>query len=175
MGRNHSPGEQILELEGSALSGRPIWDVKPSSSAPEPAEAALRYAPERVITKIMHRKRAHVDLAEDLAQISLRLVRMDQFVKTSNSDHLKLPYLLDLLQLQHQSSFLHFMNGLENTLDIYLDHRSDECFGKVQDALSTLARRDQGFNLLGNGLYLNQGTRRGTQIDLSSSALEDHD
>jgi hypothetical protein len=31
MGRNNAPGEQILELEGAALSGRPIWDVKPSS------------------------------------------------------------------------------------------------------------------------------------------------
>jgi len=66
------------------------------------------------------------------------------------------------------------MNGLENSLDIYLDHRSDDCFGKIQEALSCLARRDQGFNLLGNGAYLNQGTRRGTQIDLSSSVLEDH-
>jgi hypothetical protein len=67
MGRNNSPGEQILELEGSALSGRPIWDVKPNISAPDSAEETLRYAPDRVITKIMHRKRAHVDLAEDLA------------------------------------------------------------------------------------------------------------
>lgn len=101
MGRNNSPGEQILELEGAALSGRPIWDVKPSTPAEEPAEEVLRYAPDRVITKIMHRKRAHVDLAEDLGQISLRLLKMEQFVKTSNSDHLKLPYLLDLLQIQH--------------------------------------------------------------------------
>lgn len=54
------------------------------------------------------------------------------------------------------------MNGLENSLDIYLDHRSDDCFAKVQTELSCLARRDQGFNLLGNGAYLNQGTRKGT-------------
>ena len=52
------------------------------------------------------------------------------------------------------------MNGLENALDIYLDHKSDDNFGKVQEALSSLARRDHGFNLLGNGLYLNQGSRR---------------
>ena len=123
----------------------------------------------------MHRKRARVDLAEDLGQISRRLLSVDQFVKSSNSNHLKLPYLLDLLQLQHQSSFLHFMNGLENALDIYLDHRSDDCFAKVQETVSALARRDPGFNLLGNGLYLNQGTRRGTQIDLAASVLEDSD
>lgn len=65
------------------------------------------------------------------------------------------------------------MNGLENTLDIYLDHRSDDCFAKIQEALNNLARRDAGFNLLGNGYYLNQGTRRGTQIEVCSSLLED--
>lgn len=97
MGRNNAPGEQILELEGAALSGRPIWDVKPSTQASEPSVESLRYAPERVIAKIMYKKRTRVDLAEDLAQISNRLIKMDQFVKSSNSDHLKLPYLLDLL------------------------------------------------------------------------------
>jgi len=51
------------------------------------------------------------------------------------------------------------MNGLENALDIYLDHKSDENFAKVQEVLNCLARRDHGFNLLGNGAYLNQGTR----------------
>ena len=87
-------------------------------------------APDRVIAKIMHRKRAHFDLVEDLSQICLRLVKLNDFVKTNNSDHLRLTYLLYLMIIQHNSSFLHFMNGLENTLDIYLGHRSDDCFAK---------------------------------------------
>jgi len=49
---------------------------------------------------------------------------------------------------------LHFMNGLENALDIYLRHKSDANFSKVYEQLNALARRDHGFNLLGNGLYL---------------------
>jgi hypothetical protein len=77
MGRNNAPGEQILELEGAALSGRPIWDVKPSSQPAEPSAESLRYAPERVIAKIMYKKRTRVDLAEDLSQISCRLMKMD--------------------------------------------------------------------------------------------------
>lgn len=112
-------------------------------------------APERVIAKIMHRKRAHIDLVEDLSQICIKLLKINDFVKTNNSDHLRLPYLLDLIINQHNSSFLHFMNGLENTLDIYLDHRSDDCFAKIQAEMSNLCRVDQGFNLLGNGVYLN--------------------
>ena len=51
------------------------------------------------------------------------------------------------------------MNGLENSLDIYLHERSDENFAKVQDVVNCLAKRDHGFNLLGNGLYLSQGSR----------------
>lgn len=67
MGRNNAPGEQVLELEGLALSGKPLWEVKqPSPAYGQEQEEAPRYAPERVLAKIMHRKRARVDLAEDL-------------------------------------------------------------------------------------------------------------
>ena len=123
---------------------------------------SLRHAPGRVITKIMSQKRARVDLAEDLSQISRRLTRIDALFsestgKSGGASHLR--HFLELLNLQHQSSYLHFMNGLENALDIYLDHKSDENFAKVQEVLNCLARRDHGFNLLGNGAYLNQGTR----------------
>jgi len=67
------------------------------------------------------------------------------------------------------------MNGLENALDIYLDHKSDENFAKVQEALNCLAKRDHGFNLLGNGAYLNQGTREALKIDSTSPILSDYD
>jgi len=126
-----------------------------------------------VVAKIVNARRAKVDLAEDLAQISRRLAKMNEFVQTSNADHLRLPYLLELLKLQHQSSFLHFMNGLEQALDIYLDHKSDASFAKVQAEISTLARRDHGFNLLGNGQYLCQGARLASDLDPSSPLLRD--
>jgi hypothetical protein len=46
-----------------------------------------------------------------------------------------------------------------------MDHRSDDCFAKIQSEMFQLARIDQGFNLLGNGIYLNQGTRKAMEID----------
>jgi hypothetical protein len=70
---------------------------------------------------------------------------------------------------------LHFINGLENTLEIYLDHRSDDCFAKIQSEMFSLARIDQGFNLLGNGIYLNQGTRKAMEIDPARLMLQDYD
>ena len=50
-------------------------------------------------------------------------------------------------------------------MDLYLDHHSDECFAKIQQEMFKLARIDSGFNLLGNGVYLNQGTRKALEID----------
>lgn len=67
------------------------------------------------------------------------------------------------------------MNGVENALDIYLDHNSQDNFAKVQEVQATLARRDHGFNLLGNGHYLNQGARAARDVDSASPLLRDHD
>jgi hypothetical protein len=90
-------------------------------------------APDRVVSKIVDQKKHKMELSEDLHQISLRLSRMNDFVKTNNSEQLRLPYLNDLLKLQHKSVFLHFMNGLENALDTYLRHNSDSNFAKVSE------------------------------------------
>lgn len=160
MGRNNAPGSQILDLEDSVYSGRPFWkehlEISQQETSPEDMVQQQRRssAPDRVIAKIVNQKRRKMELSEDLRQIALRLGRMNEFVKASNSDQLRLSYINDLLKLQHQSSFLHFMNGLENALDIYLRHKSDANFSKVYEQLNALARRDHGFNLLGNGLYL---------------------
>ena len=66
-------------------------------------------------------------------------------------------------------------NGLENALDIYLDHDSQDNFAKVQEVHAALSRRDHGFNLLGNGHYLNQGSRDARDIDAAAPLLRDHD
>ena len=66
-------------------------------------------------------------------------------------------------------------NGLENALDIYLDHGSQDNFAKVLEVHAALSRRDHGFNLLGNGHYLNQGSRDARDIDAAAPLLRDHD
>lgn len=108
MGRNHSPGAQILELEDSVASGRAPWAKDPTKAALEAPEdvSALRNATSRVIAKIMKARRAKVDLAEDLAAVARRLMQIDEFLKTTNSEQLRLPYLLDLLRLQHWACYL---------------------------------------------------------------------
>jgi hypothetical protein len=66
------------------------------------------------------------------------------------------------------------MNGLEQAFDIYLDHNSNANFAKVQNEIFTLSRRDHGFNLLGNGMYISQGTRHAADIDPGAPMLRDY-
>jgi hypothetical protein len=108
MGRNHSPGAQVLELEDSVSAGRAPWTTDPTKAALEKPEdsVVLRNATSKVIAKIMKARRAKVDLAEDLAAVARRLTQIDEFLKTTNSEQLRLPYLLDLLRLQHQTCYL---------------------------------------------------------------------
>lgn len=128
-----------------------------------------------MVAKIVNARRAKVDLAEDLSQVAAQLQKMEAFVKSgTSSDHLKIPYLAQMLQLQHTNSFLHFMNGMEQGLDIYLEHRSDSNFAKLSGEIAALARRDHGFNLLRNGYYLCQGSTRGIDVDPSARMLCDH-
>lgn len=129
MGRNNAPGGQILSLEDSIRAGRPYWGnpAPPGLSDDGPP----RNASQKVVARMMAQKRARVDLAEDLTQVARRVRAMDEFLKSSNADHLRLPYLLDLLRLQHHSSYLQLMNGLENALDRYLARGSQNNFFKV--------------------------------------------
>jgi hypothetical protein len=53
------------------------------------------------------------ELAEDLDQICSRIKRLDEMTKSSNSDHLKLSYILNLMRLQRHASYFRFVSGLE--------------------------------------------------------------
>lgn len=108
MGRNHSPGSQVLELEDAVASGRAPWANDPAKTALEKPEdsPALRNATSRVIAKIMKARRAKVDLAEDLSAVARRLKQMDAYLEGASSDQLRMPGLLELLRLQHQASYL---------------------------------------------------------------------
>lgn len=79
------------------------------------------------------------------------------------------------MALQHQVCFYRFASGLETSLEIYLDHKSDLNFAKLVEAIDRLARRDAGINILGNGFYMSQAPRNSLDIDVSSLMLEDHD
>ena len=108
MGRNHSPGSQVLELEGAVASGRAPWSDDPAKAALERPEdsSELQNATSRVIARIMKARRAKVDLAEDLSAVARRLKQIDAFLAEASGDLLRMPSLLELLRLQHSASYL---------------------------------------------------------------------
>lgn len=67
MGRNHAPGTQIIQLETSTITGEVTWSSSTDLKKFEENQKSLTDAPERVISKIIHKKRAHIDLVEDLS------------------------------------------------------------------------------------------------------------
>ena len=112
MGRNNAPGSQILDLEDSVYSGRPFWkehlEISQQETSPEDMVQQQRRssAPDRVIAKIVNQKRRKMELSADLRQIALRLGRMNEFVKASNSDQLRLSYINDLFHLNPNKSLI---------------------------------------------------------------------
>ena len=67
MGRNHATGTQIIQMETQAINGEITWSTTADDKKFEEKQKSLSDAPERVISKIIHKKRAHVDLVEDLS------------------------------------------------------------------------------------------------------------
>jgi len=117
MGRNDSPGHQILAMEGKILSGIEFWKNRSYAGIENEEEEMekLKSAPERVISRIMNSRKSQIDLSEDMFQIANRLEQINtNFIKkTQNHEHMKVPFLKNLLKLQHQSSFCQFLSSLE--------------------------------------------------------------
>lgn len=141
------------------MSGIEFWKAENhmnNESEEEEAER-LKSASEKVVNRIMNAKKAQQDLSEDLFQIASRLetINNDLIKKASNPENLRLSYVKTLLKHQHQCCYSQFLCCLEQCLDIYLDHHSNQNFSKMQAEIFEMSRRDFGFNLLGNGMYLN--------------------
>ena len=78
MGRNNSPGLDILELEDYVLTGRNYWDRSKDLSYDQVSDDMT--IAEKVIAKITSQKKARVDLSEDMNQISEKLHKLNQDV-----------------------------------------------------------------------------------------------
>lgn len=74
MGRNDSPGSQIMELENKVLCGVEFWksDQYQSFEQDDDEIERLKTASEKVVARIMNAKKAQVDLSEDLNSIGCR-------------------------------------------------------------------------------------------------------
>jgi len=79
-----------------------------------------------------------------------------------------------MLILQHQATFYHFLNGLENIMEIYRDKHSDEHFFKVMEVRDMAIRRREGLLLnLKNGFHISQASVNPGHINLAGSEQEE--
>ena len=131
-------------------------------------------AADRVIDRILDRKRVQYELSEDMLQVQARVRRLDSLAKDLPHERRTIYNLIDLLILQHQATFYHFLNGLENILEIYRDKLQDEYFFKVMEVRDLAIKRKQGLILnMKNGFYISQASIHPAHISLSSSDVNE--
>jgi len=136
MGRNSTPGRQIIEMENKVTTGREFWTSFVNMNLTQDRNM-LKYgdhsdqikqrlvanetAADRVIDRILDRKRVWYELSEDMKTVKSRAGRLDKLAKDLPHERRTIHHLIDMLILQHQATFYHFLNGLENILEIYRD------------------------------------------------------
>ena len=168
MGRNNSPGLDVLEMEDHVLTGRQYWDKK--ESADEQLELSLS---DRVINRIVTKRRARIDLAEDLNMINERLRKMNDWPKRFSIENLTLENMVELLNLQHALLYHKVIYGLETLRDTYLDKKNDECFAKVTEICELAIRKNSGIKLYDNGYNMNLINVHSLHRNISTGYLRD--
>lgn len=170
MGRNNTPGKQMLEMEQKVITGREFWNAIERAKKQEDINT-LKFgdhsdkikqhlqhnetAADRVIDRILQRKWVWHELTNEMKNVRNRMARTDELAKNLPNDRRNISNLLDLLVLQHQATYYTFLNGIENILEIYRDKGQDEQFYKVLDVREKAIKRRQGFILnLKNGFYI---------------------
>jgi hypothetical protein len=60
------------------------------------------------------RKKAWIDMSEDLVTIAQRMKKMNKWVRELPFERKNLSYINNMLVLQHQASYFTLLNGIEN-------------------------------------------------------------
>ena len=170
MGRNSTPGMQVMEMEGAVNTGREFWskieqrrasmDIRHLHGGSREDELRKNQlqkgtASEAVINRIFERKKNWTDLQEDMACIQDRLWAINSWMAGLPTEKRNAAYLCDMLILQHHSTYYQFLNGLENILDFYRNNNNDEYFRKVTDIREAAIRKQTGLILnMRNGFYI---------------------
>jgi hypothetical protein len=95
MGKTNAPGVEVLENECHTYSGRNYWDKarQVAMTAGEDGETVS----ERIINKIVAKKKARVDLAEDLKQVAAKLQAIETRISSGLGTDKRLEKAMELL------------------------------------------------------------------------------
>lgn len=164
--RNLSKSWQSQALEDKTQSGRPFWsEIENKKKRIESRQLKEHMDNEslvenktsiKVIEYLDERKKAWIDLEEDCEAIAKKLRAIEKHCQDLPSEKRNLPYLCELLTLQHQSTYFSFLNGLENMIEYYLDKQNDEYFYKLLQVRDQLTNKNtHSITLIrSNGFYI---------------------
>ncbi len=101
-----------------------------------------------------------IDLTEDLQLVVNQMQKLNVWMRKLSVERRSLHYICDMLTLQHQSSYLCMLNGIENMIEYYLDKESDEYFAKLFETRSAVTRQNinEIHMMRSNGYFVTQGT-----------------
>ena len=68
------------------------------------------------------------------------MLKLNVWMRRLPVERRSLPYICDMLTLQHQSSYLCLLNGIEDMIEYYLEKESDEYFAKLFETRSAVTR-----------------------------------
>ena len=93
-----------------------------------------------VIQRLQNRKRAWIDLTEDLLIVSSKLDKINLWIRMLPAERRNIQYINEMLNLQHQQSYLALLQGVENMLEYYLQDGRDEYFAKLLETRDLVCR-----------------------------------
>ena len=180
MGRNSCPGPLVTELESQVNCGLEFWS-KISKKRQQIDNDFLRFgdnseqvkrdlmlkksATERVIDRILQRKRDWVELHEHMSSIKTRVFKINDFVQGMQGEHRTFKHTLDVLILMHHSLFFRFLNGLESIVEIFRDKHEDEYYHKVLAVRDNLTQQRRGIYIhLKNGFFVSQASHTASMM-----------
>ena len=79
-------------------------------------------------------------MTEDLQHVVNQMQKLNVWIRKLSVECRSLPYICDMLTLQHQSSYLCLLNGIEDMIEYYLEKESDEYFAKLFETRSAVTR-----------------------------------
>ena len=83
---------------------------------------------ERVIRRVVKRKKGWVNLALDMTSCADKMLNINKLIENIPADQNNMTYTLDVLTQQHHNSFYQLINGLETIMQDYVDKGKDDYF-----------------------------------------------
>jgi hypothetical protein len=122
--RNSSNSLEVMELEDSIHNGIPFWEkhiVLPTNDKTLPKSTS-----EKIIQKILQKKKGRENMFEDIRQMTSRLRGLNKWLEKQYASNVDLQIgkcerIIDLLTLHNHIIYKRILIGVDQMIDTYID------------------------------------------------------